>query len=359
MNHPYMPFKMDERLTSLFIRTFGDTLEPGRVIASYGHAWRVLCARGEFQTTLSGRFRHLALTPSDEPVTGDYVGLKFSEDGTAAVIDGLLERRTALVRKAAGTAFVEQVVAANFDYVLIALTCQQDMRLNTIERYLSAAWDSGGIPIVLLTKRDLCPEWASVVEDLKARLHGVSVIAVSALQREGLEALSPWLKENTTLALVGASGVGKSSLVNALTEHSSMKVREVRSGDGKGRHTTTHRELIPLQGGACLLDTPGMREFGLWRTEGGVENTFEEIETLAAHCRFSDCRHIDEPGCAVLSAIQNQQLEQRALDHYLKLQRESRYIESKTDQRLRSELQNRWKIIHKQMRQDPHVTRKK
>ena len=352
-------FCFNERLKSLWLRSFTAPLEPARVIATYGSGWRVLSEKGEYMAQLSGRFRHLATTPSDFPVTGDYVAVRFSEDRTTVLIDGLLERQTALVRKAAGTAFVEQVLAANFDVVLIAVPCQTQLRLNVLERYLSAAWDSGALPVVLLTKRDLCPEWPQVLQDLKPQLHGVNVLAVSALTGEGLEALSPWLEPGTTLALIGASGVGKSSLVNALTQKDVMKVSTVRESDGKGRHTTTHRELIQLPGGAFLLDTPGMREFGLWRSEGGLENTFEEIETLAAKCRFTDCQHMDEPGCAVLAAVTSHQLSERALEHYHKLQKEARYIESKTDPRLRNEMRSHWKSIHKQIRQDPYLRRKK
>jgi ribosome biogenesis GTPase len=218
-----------------------------------------------------------------------------------------------------------------------------------VERMIALAWDSGATPVVVLTKTDLTADATGIAADLMEAAPGVDVVAVNAVDDDGFAALSPYLVPGRTLCLLGRSGAGKSTLVNALLGTDVLETQDIRR-DGKGRHTTSHRELIPLPDGSVLLDTPGLRGAGLWVSDEGLDRAFADVEELIAQCRFADCRHDSEPGCAVLVAIAEGQLPERRLDSWRKLQREVQWMASRTDARLRSEQRRAWKIVHKEVR---------
>ena len=251
---------------------------------------------------VSGRFRHDANSAADFPAVGDWVGITVS--GSRAIIHHRLERRSTISRAAAGRAVDEQVIAANVDTIFLVTALTQDLNVRRLERYLTMVWDAGAVPVVVLNKADLSEDPEGECVSIRMRLPHVDVVWVSAL-RDEVAALSPYLQPAKTVALLGMSGVGKSMLVNRLLGggRAELRVGAVRESDGRGRHTTTSRQLVELAGGALLIDTPGMRELQLWSDESAVEQAFDDIAALAALCRFDDCAHAAEPGCAVLEAI--------------------------------------------------------
>jgi ribosome biogenesis GTPase len=265
--------------------------------------------------------------------------VRVSDDGTRAVIEAVLERRSKFSRKAAtgpSNVMEEQVVAANVDTVFLVAGLGFDFNVRRLERYLTTAWESGAQPAIVLTKADLYPEDVDLaVAETEAVAFGVPVHAVSGITGEGVATLEPHLRPGTTVALLGSSGVGKSTLVNHLAGRVVLETQDVRS-DGRGRHTTSHRELVLLPGGALLLDTPGMRELQLWTTES-LDTSFADIVELAGQCRFSDCSHNSEPGCAIKAALAGGTLDQERWRSYQKLQRELRALEIRQDGRLRME----------------------
>lgn len=284
----------------------------GRVVLQQKDFYCVLTDAGEVTAQVSGRFRHEAVSPGDFPAVGDFVML----DGS--VIQHVLPRTSALVRKAAGRTREEQVIAANVDVAFICMALDSNFNLRRLERYLTLVWDSGALPAVVLTKADLCadaPARIAVVQDCAA---GVDVYTVSGLTGEGAQTLRPCIA-GKTVALIGSSGVGKSTLLNCLSGGTLMDTGQTRA-DGKGRHTTTYRAMFPLCGGA-VIDTPGMRELGL--ESGDFERSFSDIEALADFCRFRDCAHQTEPGCAVLEAVQRGDIPQERLASYHKLKKEA------------------------------------
>ncbi|HZQ63901.1 MAG TPA: ribosome small subunit-dependent GTPase A [Gaiellaceae bacterium] len=312
-----------------------DGLEPARVAVEHRGAYRLYTARGEQPAELAGRFRHAASSRGDLPAVGDWVAVS---GGETVLVDAVLPRRTAFSRMAANDhgRTVEQVVAANVDVVFLTAGLDGDLNVHRLERYLTLAWESGARPVVVLTKSDLCDDVASAVLEVESTALGVPVHPVSNLTGEGVEALAAYFAGDRTVAALGSSGVGKSSLVNRLAGEELMPTGGLRA-DGRGRHTTTNRQLILLPGGGLYLDTPGMRELRLWESEEGLATTFDDVAAAAAQCRFSDCAHETEPGCAVRAAVADGRLDPERLASWRKLQGELRHLALKQDARLRSE----------------------
>jgi ribosome biogenesis GTPase / thiamine phosphate phosphatase len=312
---------------------------PARVAAQHRGGYVVYAESGERPAEVAGQLRHAALGPADLPAVGDWVAVRDAPGADAGTILAVLPRRTVFSRKAAGEA-VEQVVAANVDVVFLVSALGPDLNVRRLERYLAAGWDSGAEPVVVLNKSDLADDLPGATAAVEAVAFGVPVHVVSAADGTGLDGLARHLEGNRTGALLGSSGVGKSSLVNRLVGSERQDVAGLRD-DGRGRHTTTYRELIPLPGGGLVLDTPGMRELGLWEAGDGVDQTFADVAELAARCRFADCAHGGEPGCAVLAAVEDGRLPAERLESYRKLLREVRHLELKADPRARAEERKR------------------
>jgi ribosome biogenesis GTPase len=329
-------------------------LVPGRVVAAHTRYLRVATASGELLAELAGSLRHQARSAEKRPAVGDFVALRAKGDSGSAVIQAVLPRRSAFVRRAAGARSEPQVLAANVDTVFLVMGLDGDFNLRRVERTLVLAWDSGASPVLLLNKADLCPDVDERRAEVERSAPGVPVCVVAAKAGSGLEALEPWLKPGRTVVLLGSSGVGKSTLVNRLLGREKQKTREViENADQRGRHTTTHRELVELPGGALLIDTPGLRELQLWSDGAGLEAAFDDLSRVAADCRFTDCGHGSEPGCAVRAAVESGRLDPARLSSYKKLAAELRAFEVREDPlRRRAEL-GRYRAAFKSLRKSP------
>jgi ribosome biogenesis GTPase len=332
-------------------------LAPGRVAVEHRGALVLLTGEGEIWAGIPGRMRHRAASPIDLPAVGDWVAYRRGGENDRAVIEAVLPRRTAFVRKTAGLESVEQVIAANVDVVFCVTSLVDDLNARRLERYLTMAWESGAEPVVVLTKADLCTKVDAAVAHVSGVTFGVPVHVVSAVTGEGVDDLQAHLAGGRTATLVGSSGVGKSTLVNRLCGSERLATAAVRS-DGRGRHTTTHRELVVLDAGGCLIDTPGMRELVLWDAEEGLDRAFEDVDELARECKFRDCEHRTEPGCAVRAAIRTGALEADRLESFRHLQRELHYLEIRHDARARSEERKRWQATSKEGRERAHQKRR-
>jgi len=319
-------------------------LTAGRVAVEHRGHYLVYTAGGETLASLAGRLMKERGATTERPAVGDWVALRANDAGKRAVIAAVLPRQSVFVRKRAGRTTEEQVLAANVDTVFIVTAIGPDLNARRIERYLSLAWESGAQPVVVIAKADLETDAAATDAIVGEIALSVAVHRVSNVTRAGLAGLERHLAPGRTVALLGSSGVGKSTLVNSLAGEERQRVGDV-STLAKGRHTTTHRELIRLSGGGLLLDTPGMRELGLFDSDAGVDDVFPEVAALAANCRFNDCAHTGEPGCAVEAAVAEGALAAERLESYRKLAAEARYIASRTDERARDERKRRERVI--------------
>jgi ribosome biogenesis GTPase len=339
----------DETLAEQFERYRADGLIPGRVAVQHRGAYDALTELGELRCDVAGRLYEESSSPADLPAVGDWVAIAPRAEEDAGTIQALLPRRTRFSRKTAWQAAEEQVLAANVDVVFIVTSLNEDLNLRRLERYLILARESGAQPAVLLTKSDLArgPEEARAAVEAVAA--DVPVHVLSSLSGEGLDAVRAYLRPGVTAALLGSSGVGKSTLVNTLAGTELLETQELR-GDGQGRHTTVRRELVQLPGGALVIDTPGMRELQLWVADEALEETFDDVTSLFAHCRFSDCSHESEPGCAVKAALADGTLAPERWASYLKLEAEMAALERRLDKRLASEERKRWRSLARQRR---------
>ena len=301
-------------------------LLPARIIEVQREKYKIIHEFGENFAILKS-----SLFYNDEnivfPTIGDFVLVMRNSHGDD-IIYKVLERKSKFSRMDTWNS-KEQVVATNFDYVFIITSLNHDFNIKKMERYLASAWQSGGTPIIILTKSDLCHDYSVYEEQLEDVAIGVPIFAVSSLTGEGLAELENYIKPSSTIVFLGSSGVGKSSLVNAIAGEDIMKVNDIRDDDSKGRHTTTHRQLIMLENGTMIIDTPGMRELGLWHVSEGLSTTFSDIEEIASRCKFGDCSHNTEPKCAVREAIENGELSTERWNNYIKLEKEAKFAEKK------------------------------
>ena len=339
-----------DALGHLFAPHAAHDLVPGRVVVQQRGQYGLITPEGEASAVISGRLAHEA-EDGGYPVAGDWVACSPAGDGTA-VIHAVLPRSTTFSRKAAGLGQVTQVIAANVDVALLVAALNADFNPRRMERYLAVAWQSGAKPLIVLTKADLRADAAAVAEATREVAAGVDVLVVSAATGEGMGALGQQLVAGQTAVLVGSSGAGKSTLVNALAGAEVMDTGGIRLSDDRGRHTTTHRELVLLPSGALILDTPGMRELGLLDADEGLAATFEDIDALAEQCRFHDCGHSNEPGCAINAALEAGSLDPGRWRNYRKLLKEAAFVDRKEDRVARQAERQRWVQISKAQRAD-------
>lgn len=313
---------------------------PARVTEVRREMYKVICTHGEVKANLTGSFYKSIADKSGFPAVGDFVFIRYNEHGLSGIVK-LLPRKSKFSRadysghlgSGHSTGYVktvlEQVVATNFDYVFIMSSLNQDFSPGRIVRYLTAAYQSGGTPVVILTKADLCPNVAEHIESVAKSAPDVDIIALSSVTGEGIDKLNKYLLPEKTLVFLGMSGVGKSSLLNALAGESVMKVKEIRDDDARGRHTTTHRQLVMLPSSVMIIDTPGMRELGLLNADEAISEVFSDVEELFSHCKFSDCRHESEPQCAVKAALADGTLTMEKWESYLAQKNESNFAKNR------------------------------
>lgn len=321
-------------------------LVPARVAIQYRDKYVLYADGGELQGQVTGRFEFRAKDQDEFPAVGDWVAIQPPVGGGTVVIEAVVERRTKFARKTAGVRTVPQVVAANADVVFLVSGLDDEINLRRIERYLTVAYESGAKPVIILNKTDLCPDLEPILEEVAAIAPGVDILPMCARENAGVDAIAAQLTRGITGALLGSSGVGKTTIANDLLGENRYRTQEVRENDSHGRHTTTHRELVILPNGGLLIDTPGMREIQLWGDAQSLQASFEDIATLALDCKFRDCQHEAEPGCNVKAAMEDGRLDPARYEAYKKLEKEIAYLARRKDQSLQRAETAKWKKIH-------------
>jgi ribosome biogenesis GTPase len=325
----------------------GDGYILGRVAVQNKSNYVVYSEHGELAAEVSGKFMFDADAKEDYPAVGDWVVIRPLHDEQKGIIDAVLPRRTAFSRKEAGGRTEKQVLASNIDTVFIMTSLNHDFNLRRVERYLVLANESEINPVIVLSKSDLCEDVQNKIDEVNQIAKNVPVHAISSITKQGIDGLKKYITDGNTIAILGSSGVGKSTFINVLLGSDELKTEDVSSYKDKGHHATTRRELILIPGGGLIIDTPGMRELQLWEGEGGLENLFDDIEKLASQCKFSDCKHKSEPGCAVRRAIKKGELDEDRYKSYLKMAREIKYFEFRKDHLASIQERKRWKKISK------------
>jgi ribosome biogenesis GTPase / thiamine phosphate phosphatase len=312
---------------------------PARVSLQHKQRYHLICEQGELVGEVTGRLLHRSVSRADLPVVGDWVAVSVRPNEGTATIHAVLPRQSGFSRKAVlagGPGYgegktEEQVLAANIDTVFLVSGLDNDFNVRRIERFAAVAWDSGAKPVVILNKADVCKEVEACIQKVEQSLFGVPVHPMTAVTNQGIEPVRTYLRSGQTAVFLGSSGVGKSTIINALLGEDRLDTGGVRLDDSKGRHTTTHREMILLPDGGIVIDTPGVRRLTLWGEEQGLERTFADVELLVAQCRFTDCTHNGEPGCAIAEALEGGALDQGRFQSYLKLQKELRHLQRRQD----------------------------
>ncbi len=340
-------YGLNERFQALFDSINNEDLVPARVVRVDRGAAIIETGEATIRVTVAGKLSSDG--ESGSPAVGDWVGVQRS--GDSGVIRIILPRAGAMARRRPGSAEVEQVVAANVDMVLVVESLERGPNPRRIERAAALAWDGGASPVVVLTKADTCADLQAAVEKAREGAPYSEILPVSALSGDGMDSVADFLTAGSTSVLLGPSGVGKSTLINCLLGEDRLAVGEVRTGDHKGRHTTTRRELVVLPGGGCVIDTPGIRELGLWLDQQAVSNVFPEIEQAALGCRFGDCRHESEPGCAVREAAESGVLDPRRVESFLRLRREVENLDLRRDESKKYEIRARERSFGRMVRQ--------
>lgn len=335
------------------MKAYSDSeLTPGRIIRVNKNNYIAATETGEITAELSGKFLFSAESKSEFPAVGDWTAMRLIPDESKGIIESVIKRKNKFSRKVTLNVTDEQVIAANIDFLFIVSSLNQEINHRRLERYLTLCYESNVTPVIVLTKSDLSDNTEGVLEDIKFIAGDTDVKAVSALYHTGISDLLKYFSGNKTVALAGSSGVGKSTLINCLSGMELLKVKEISDYKDKGRHTTSHRELILLSGGGMIIDTPGMRELQMWEGGDGLSETFSDIELLIGNCKFSDCRHETEPGCAVLEAMESGELDEKRYRSYLKLKKEIKYFERRKNVLDRLSEKRKWKKITKTVRKN-------
>lgn len=322
----------NEKLEQDFKKYYELGMSPGRVFLENKNVYKVYTEIGEIEGKVSGKFQYETVGKDEFPAVGDWVAVAVREEEKSGTIHEVLKRSSCFSRKTVGAITEAQVIASNFNYVFIVTSLNLNFNLRRIERYLTIALNSGGIPVIILSKADLCENVEEKIQEVRDIAFGVEVYAISSLNGEGINDLLNLLQSGLTAAVVGSSGVGKSTLLNKLAGKNLMETSEIREEDSKGKHTTTKRQLFLLPSGGIIIDTPGTRELGLWDTKESFSDVFNDIEALSTQCKFRDCKHENEPGCNVKAALQSGILDEKRFESYKKLLRENIYIENKQKQ---------------------------
>ena len=351
-------FGWNEFFEANFESYAGNGYTSGRVALEHKNFFRIYTQYGEVLAEISGKLRHEATNRGDLPAVGDWVVIRSRPERGRAMIHAVLPRRTSFARKIAGSRTEEQIVGANIDTVFLLTSLNQDFSLRRIERYLLIAWESRANPVIILSKSDLCDRVADSITEVQSVAHGVPIHAISVVTGAGLQNIAQYFQRGQTVALLGSSGVGKSTLINHLTGVDRLKVQTVREHDDRGRHTTTQRELVLLPGGGLVLDTPGMRELQLWDGDESLQLVFDDIEALAGTCFFSDCRHQDEPRCAVREALVAGAIDTGRYQSYEKLQKELQYLARRRDKLSEIVEKKKWKKLSSQASERARLKRR-